>query len=90
MANFHLYSQPYLAQLSYNQDTDMILEIGSDQNEGSTEFFNGLALGTDLPFYSVDVQEDSKNRMTHLDCTIWQVCVSGSQWSKTILPTLNK
>ena len=90
MANFHLYSQPYLAQLSYNQDTDIILEIGSDQHEGSTEFFNGLALGTDLPFYSVDVQEDSKNRMKHLDCTIWQVCVSGAQWSKTVLPTLGK
>jgi hypothetical protein len=66
------------------------LEIGSDQHEGSTEFFNGLALGTDLPFYSVDVQEDSKNRMKHLDCTIWQVCVSGAQWSKTVLPTLGK
>ena len=89
MANFHLYSQPYLSQLSYDPLTDIILEIGSDQHEGSTEFFNGLALGTDLPFYSVDVQEDSKNRMTHLDCTLWQVCFSGSQWSKTVLPTLN-
>jgi hypothetical protein len=51
MANFHLNSQPYLAQLSYDQDTDIILEIGSDQNEGSTEFFNGLSVNWEIPFY---------------------------------------
>jgi hypothetical protein len=90
MANFHLNSQPYLEQLSYNIDTDIILEIGSDQNEGSTEFFNGLSIGTEVPFYSVDVQSESMQRMHYLDSTIWQVHVSGSDWTKTVLPGLNK
>ena len=89
MANFHLNSQPYLAQLSYNQDTDMILEIGSDQNEGSTEFFNGLSVNWEIPFYTVDVVIEPQRRLAHLDNIIWQV-ETGSVWTKKILPTLNK
>jgi hypothetical protein len=89
MANFHLNSQPYLAQLSYNQDTDMILEIGSDQNEGSTEFFNGLSVNWEIPFYTVDVIIEPQHRFTHLDHIIWQV-ETGSVWTKKVLPTLGK
>jgi hypothetical protein len=89
MANFHLNSQPYLAELSYNQDTDIILEIGSDQHEGSTEFFNGLSVNWELPFYTVDVIIEPQNRFTHLDHIIWQV-ETGSVWTKKVLPTLNK
>ena len=89
MANFHLNSQPYIEQLSYRQDTDMILEIGSDQNEGSTEFFNGLSVNWEIPFYTVDVIDEPQHRFTHLDHIIWQV-ETGSVWTKTVLPTLNK
>jgi hypothetical protein len=89
MANFHLYSQPYLAELFYNRDTDMILEIGSDQNEGSTEFFNGLSVNREIPFYTVDVVIEPQRRLAHLDHIIWQV-ETGSVWTKTVLPTLNK
>jgi len=89
MANFHLNSQPYLAQLSYNRDCDMILEIGSDQNEGSTEFFNGLSVNWEIPFYTVDVVIEPQRRLAHLDNIIWQV-ETGSVWTKKILPTLNK
>lgn len=89
MANFHLNSQPYLAQLSYNQDRDMILEIGSDQNEGSTEFFNGLSVNWEIPFYTVDVVIEPQRRLAHLDNIIWQV-ETGSVWTKKILPTLGK
>jgi hypothetical protein len=90
MANFHLNSQPYLEQLSYNQDTDMILEIGSDHNEGSTEFFNGLSVNWEIPFYTVDVVDEPQHRFTHLDHIIWQVTEGGAVWTKTILPTLDK
>ena len=90
MANFHLNSQPYLTQLSCNRDTDMILEIGSDQNEGSTEFFNALAGNWQAPFYTVDVVDVGQHKFTHLENIIWQITESGSQWAKTILPTLNK
>jgi hypothetical protein len=89
MANFHLNSQPYIEQLSYNQDRDMILEIGSDQNEGSTEFFNGLSVNWEIPFYTVDVVIEPQRRLAHLDHSIWQV-ETGSVWTKKILPTLNK
>ena len=90
MANFHLNSQPYIAQLSCNQDTDMILEIGSDQNEGSTEFFNALAGNWQAPFYTVDVVDVGQHKFTHLENIIWQIAESGSYWAKTTLPTLNK
>lgn len=89
MANFHLNSQPYIEQLSYNQDSDMILEIGSDQNEGSSEFFNGLSVNWEIPFYSVDVVIEPQRRLAHLDHTIWQI-ETGSVWAKKVLPTLNK
>ena len=90
MANFHLNSQPYLAQLYYDQEHDMILEIGSDQNEGSTEFFNGLAVNWEIPFYTVDVIDEARHRFTHCDHIIWQVSEGGAVWTKTVLPTLSK
>jgi hypothetical protein len=90
MANFHLNSQPYLAQLSYNQDTDMILEIGSDQNEGSTEFFNALASNWQIPFYTVDVVDVGHYKFSHLENINWQITESGAVWTKTVLPTLEK
>jgi hypothetical protein len=90
MANFHLNSQPYLAQLSYNQDTDMILEIGSDQNEGSTEFFNALAGNWQVPFYTVDVVDVGQHKFNHLENINWQIANSGSYWTKTILPRLGR
>ena len=90
MANFHLNSQPYLAQLYYDQERDMILEIGSDQNEGSTEFFNGLAVNWEIPFYTVDVIDEARHRFTHCDHIIWQVSEGGAVWTKTVLPTLSK
>lgn len=89
MANFHLNSQPYLEQLSY-QAGDMILEIGSDQNEGSTEFFNALAGNKEIPFYTVDVVDVGQHKFTHLENINWQISESGSRWAKTVLPTLGK
>jgi hypothetical protein len=90
MANFHLNSQPYLEQLSYNQSTDIVLEIGSDQSEGSTEFFNGLSVNHEILFYTVDVVDVGQHKFQHLDTITWQISQSGSFWAKTVLPTLNK
>lgn len=89
MANFHLNSISFLEKLTYNQETDMILEIGSDQNEGSTEFFNGLSVNWEIPFYTVDVIDEAQQRFTHCDHIIWQV-MEGSKWTSTVLPTLSK
>lgn len=90
MANFHLNSQPFLEQLSYDQTTDMILEIGSDQDEGSTAFFNALSGNQEVPFYTVDVVDVGQNKFKHLENIIWQISESGSHWTKSVLPTLNK
>ena len=89
MANFHLNSYSYLENLSYDKDTDIILEIGSDKDEGSTEFFNGLSINWGIPFYTVDIVDTAKNRFTHLDHTNW-IVESGSEWTKRSLPLLNK
>lgn len=90
MANFHLNSIPYLDQLTYNVDSDIIVEIGSDQNEGSTSFFDNISKKYSIPFYSVDVQEESMNRLLDLKNTVWEIYESGSYWAENILPTLNK
>jgi hypothetical protein len=89
MSNFHLNAQPYLEQLSYNKDTDIILEIGSDRDEGSTPFFNGLSEGTELPFYTVDIVDEVKHKFTHLENIRWEIR-DGATWAKEVLPTLNK
>ena len=89
MANFHLNSQPYLEKLSYNKDTDMILEIGSDRDEGSTPFFNGLSVGTEVPFYTVDIVDEVRHKFTHLGNIKWEIA-DGATWAKDILPTLNR
>jgi hypothetical protein len=68
----------------------MILEIGSDQNEGSTEFFNALAGNWKIPFYTVDVVDVGQHKFTHLENINWQIAESGSYWAETILPTLGK
>lgn len=89
MANFHKYSVPYLLYASYNKSTDIILEIGSDRNEGSTKFFDAYSKDLGIPFYSVDIEDDAKVRLHSLEYTNW-VIASGSVWTSEQLPTLNK
>lgn len=89
MANFHKYSVPYLLYASYNTSTDIIVEIGSDRNEGSTTFFDGYSKDLGIPFYSVDIEDDAKKRLTSLKHTNWEIA-SGSVWTKEVLPTLQK
>jgi hypothetical protein len=88
MANFHKNALPYIDCL--RNSTPIILEFGSDQNEGSTEFFNDYAANTGMNFYSVDVVDDAKQKLGHLSNTNWVVCESGSSWAKNELPKLNK
>lgn len=89
MANFHKYAIPYLLYSSYNKDEDIILEIGSDRNEGSTKFFDTYSKDLGIPFYSVDIEDDAKTRLSELQYTNWEIA-SGSTWTKDVLPTLKK
>ncbi len=83
MANFHLNSKPFISRLGFTDE--IIVEIGSDNNEGSTAFFDSYR-----EFHSVDVLEDASIRLSHLKNTHWHVVSSGSDWAQNTLPTLNK
>lgn len=89
MANFHKNSIPFILYAEYNQHKDIILEIGSERGEGSTEFFNLHSKKFNVPFYSVDISESARNNLSHLTNTTFVVS-DGSKWTKEVLPTLNK
>lgn len=78
MANFHQYAKPFIDQLKFTDE--IIVEIGSDNNEGSTAFFD--ALGHE--FHSVDVLDDASKRLSHLKNTNWHIVSSGSEWTSTL------
>lgn len=84
MANFHQYAKPFIDQLTFTDE--IIVEIGSDNNEGSTAFFD--ALGPE--FHSVDVLDDASKRLSHLTNTDWHVVLSGSSWVTYGLERLKK
>ena len=42
MANFHINAKEFLDKLTFDIN-DIIVEIGSDRSEGSTEWFDGHA-----------------------------------------------
>lgn len=84
MANFHLNAKPFIDQLTFTDE--IIVEIGSDNNEGSTEFFDSLG----HEFHSVDVLDDASKRLSHLQNTDWHIVLSGSSWATYGLPRLNK
>jgi hypothetical protein len=84
MANFHLNAKSFIDKLTF--DKEIIVEIGSDNNEGSTEFFDSLG----YEFHSVDVLADASRRLSHLQNTNWHIVPSGSVWASYSLPKLNK
>lgn len=89
MANFHKNAIPYILYSDYDTSKDIILEIGSERGEGSTEFFDTYSATFNVPFYSVDILDAAKNNLTHLKNTNFQI-LDGSTWTKEVLPTLNK
>ena len=66
--------------------SSIILEIGSDRYEGSTEYFANLAQQHGVEFHSVDIVDDAQRRLRHLPVH-WHT-QSGSEWCKRILPTM--
>lgn len=88
MANFHDRSLPYIEDLDYTSN-DIIVEIGSDKGEGSTQYFNDFSKRKQVDFYSVDVDEYSMNTFSHYDHTNF-IVDSGSKWAKDSLPKMGK
>ena len=82
-------SRPYtqLENIELNVDqTNIVLEIGSENGEGSSVWLYNWANLRSIQFYSIDVVE--RNRApSEIN---WIIHESGSNWCKTFLPTLNK
>ena len=70
-----------------NLGTNIILEIGSDRYEGSTEYFANLAQQHGAEFHSVDIVADAQRRLRHLQVH-WHT-QSGSEWCQRVLPQLD-
>ena len=80
-----------LAQYASELDQDhIIVEIGSEMGEGSTDFICDLAHQLSIPFYSVDVFcAKHRVRAETVTDTIWQQ-MAGSVWARDVLPGLGK
>lgn len=67
---------------------NVVIEIGSENGEGSSVWLHNWAKQRNLDFYSVDVEHRIRERQ-HPEIN-WVVASSGSDWCKNFLPALNK
>ena len=68
--------------LSEVSGSHVMVEIGSDRGEGSTEYLDRLAGRFNTKLYSVDILPKSKSRLTE-SCTNTEFVVAqGSTWSQ--------
>jgi hypothetical protein len=84
---YRLLDEKFL-DLECNSDSDIVVEIGSGIAEGSTEYMYNWAKQRNLPFYSIDVDDKTKNVLGNYDINF--VIQTGHQWCKDVLPTLGK
>tara|TARA_B110000503_G_scaffold129783_1_gene202370 strand:- start:3272 stop:3886 length:615 start_codon:yes stop_codon:yes gene_type:complete len=89
MANFHKNAKEFIDALTFNAD-EIVVEIGSERGEGSTEWFNNYVKNKDIEFYSVDVVDYASTTLSHLTNTKFVVTTSGAEWAHSTLPLLNK
>jgi hypothetical protein len=84
-------TKPYtkIAELKLECDHDnIVVEIGSENGEGSSLWLHNWAQQHGMDFYSIDV-EHRKRELDYPDIN-WVVVTCGSYWCKNILPGLNK
>lgn len=89
MANFHKNAASYINDLTFSQN-NIIVEIGSDRNEGSTEWFDQIASERNIRFYSIDVVEFAIQKLRHLKNTDFVIAKSGSEWANNCLKNIDK
>jgi len=80
--------QTKFKSMSFTKD-DMVLEIGSENGEGSSRFLHYWAYINDISFISVDVVDNAKKRFGKYDID-FRITTSGSDWCRDELPKLNK
>lgn len=69
-------------------ENNIVVEIGSENGEGSSVWLYEWARERNIEFYSVDVEHRMRER-TYPHIT-WVVAESGSVWCRKVLPGLNK
>ena len=82
---FKPYTRLENINLTVNQN-NIVVEIGSENGEGSSLWLHNWATKHNIEFYSVDVVERDQDSSK----INWVIFESGSEWCKTVLPTLNK
>lgn len=68
---------------------EVFVEIGSDRYEGSTVYFAELAQERGTVLHTVDVINNAQQRLHKLGGIEWHLG-NGSDWAKTVYPTINK
>jgi hypothetical protein len=84
-------SKPYSKLENFNLTVDqnnIVLEIGSERGEGSSLWLHEWAKQRNIEFYSVDVEHNQREQ--DYPNINWIVTNSGSEWCKTMLPSLDK
>jgi len=84
-------TKPYTKLENINLIADhnnIVVEIGSENGEGSSVWLYNWTKQHTMEFYSVDVEHRMRER-TYPEIN-WVVASSGSDWCKNVLPGLNK
>jgi len=78
----------HIHNVEYDPITDIVVEIGSENGEGSSVWLYNWAKQLNMEFYSIDVEHRLREK-TYPEIN-WVVASSGSDWCKDVLPSLNK
>jgi hypothetical protein len=89
MGQPYLILSQHLNNLEVDPAKDIVLEIGSERGEGSTEFLHNWAKQKAIDLYSVDVVKYTDGIFDRSDIR-FVVYESGSAWCRDVLPTINK
>lgn len=84
---FKPYTQLENIELTFDPD-NIVVEIGSENGEGSSIWLYDWAKERNIDFYSIDVEHRARERI-HPEIN-WVVTRSGSSWCQNVLPGLNK
>ena len=79
----------YKRSIKYLSDPlgqNIMVEIGSDRYEGSTQFLADLAQSRDQILHTIDIDKSASMRINH-PCIKWHHFL-GSEWCENILPKL--
>jgi len=69
------------------KEKNILVEIGSDRYEGSTEFLANLAKSRDQVLHSIDIDQSASQRIRHQNI-VWHH-QSGREWCETVLLDLD-